>query len=61
MEAQTTRLRYVNSSDPKLIEAFFDNLGRRVQIYEIFYAKSKFWVFFVPGDLSQDIKSVELD
>ena len=58
---RTTRLRYVESKDKiKLIE-FCLFIGDRIQIYEIVFAQGKWVMWFVPGDLSKDIRSGNLD
>lgn len=57
-----TRLRYVFAKDPGTIELFLSSLGFRVQIYDIIFAKGKFYLFFVPPDTSDsDVRSGDLD
>lgn len=56
-----TRLRWICSKDPAKIELFLAKLKRRVQIYEIVFAKNKWWCWVVPGDGEPDIISRDLD
>lgn len=56
----TTRLRYVSAKDPKKLSLYFNKLGKRVQVYSAYFADGKHYVWFVPGDDSRDIPSVDL-
>lgn len=62
MNPSTTRLRYVKSKNPDLIVAFCDKLGVRIQIYGAPAWTGKAWyLWFVPSDRGDDIKSINLD
>lgn len=56
-----TRLRWVSSKDPETIEAFVSGLGIRIQIYDLEYANNKWYLWFVPDDLKNDVRSGDLD
>ncbi len=57
-----TRLQWVSSQDPSIIEAFTKRIGIRVQIYDIIFAKNKWYMWYVlPDDFSGEIKSGNLD
>ena len=56
-----TRLRWVSSKDAEKLERFCSGLGVRIQIYNIVFAKGKWYLWFVPDDIKDDIRSGELD
>jgi hypothetical protein len=58
---QTTRLRYVETKDKDKLIEFCLHIEKRIQIYEIVFAQGKWVMWFVPGDLSDDIRSGTLD
>ena len=58
---ETTRLRFVRSKDAESITRFCDVLGVRIQIYDLEFAKNKWYLWFVPNDEGNDIKSGDLD
>ncbi len=59
---KTTRLRYVSSSDPDKLVLWTNKLGVRVQIYGSPQFNGKKWyLWFVPNDLGEDIAPINLD
>lgn len=58
---QTTRLRYVKTKDMDKLTEFCLRIEKRIQIYNIVFAQGKWVMWFVPGDLSDDIRSGDLD
>lgn len=57
-----TRLRYVRSRDPELIQQFLEAVGVRVQIYGAPVWTGESWfLWFIPDDRGADINSVNLD
>jgi hypothetical protein len=60
MAPSTTRLRFVSSKSPEMIQRFCDRLGARIQIYQITFADKKWFLWFVPSDKGADIKSRNL-
>lgn len=61
MTTLTTRLRWVSSKDPMMLQTFLERLGSRVQIYQVVFDGTKWFLWFVPGDNSADILSGNLD
>lgn len=55
-----TRLRWVSASGAETIERFTSRLGMRIQIYSINRVGSKWFLWFVPDDLKDDVQSGEL-
>ena len=56
-----TRLRWVSSKDPALLQEWARRIEQRIQIYSIVPKGGKFYLFFTPGDLEGDILSGDLD
>lgn len=57
-----TRLRYVRSKDPDMIQQFLEAVGVRVQIYGAPVWTGEAWyLWFIPDDRGADINSVNLD
>jgi len=54
--SRETRLSYAVSKDATKLTEFIRGLGVRVQVYDIYYAKNRHWVWFVPGEDSSDLK-----
>lgn len=52
-KSSITRLRWVSAKEPKTIQAFLRRIEKRVQIYEIVFAKGKWYLWFVPGELDE--------
>lgn len=62
--SRSTRLRYVRSKDPELAEAAIESMPVRVQIYSIYFAKGKHYIWFVADEGNTDglnITSEDLD
>lgn len=60
----STRLRYVRSKDPALVEATIESLPVRVQVYSIYFAKGQHYIWFVADENSKEglnIVSEDLD
>lgn len=57
MFPSTTRLRWVSAKKPEVIQAFCDSLGKRIEIKQIVWAGSEWFLWFVPDDKGADIKS----
>lgn len=58
---KTTRLRFVSAKKPEQIQQFLGLLGKRVQIYgSPVWDGKKWYLWFVPDDRSDDVKSVSL-
>lgn len=56
-----TRLRFVTAKDAETLVQFCNRLGVRIQIYDIEFAKGKWYLWFVPDDFKDDIQSGDLD
>lgn len=57
MVPRTTRLRWVSAVDPKAIETFCEALGSRIEIKEMVWDGSRWFLWFVPDDRGADVKS----
>lgn len=60
MLPQTTRLRYVYSKNPKTIVKFCDSLGKRIEVKQIVFDGSLWFLWFVPDDKKNDVPSGQL-
>ena len=59
---KTTRLRYFAAKNPNDLVLFLDQLGTRIQVYGSPQWNGKKWyLWFVPNDRGNDIKSLDLD
>lgn len=57
MLPNTTRLRFVKAKKPETIQAFCDNLDKRIEIKSI-VKDGDFWVlWFIPDDKRNDVRS----
>lgn len=61
MRPDTTRLRYVRSKDADLISLWTNKIGVRIQIYAVTWNGKQHYVWFVPSDDGEDIRSINLD
>lgn len=62
MKPIVTRLRYFASKSPDKLSLALSYLGARIQIYGApVWDGKKWYLWFVPGDNSRDIKSMDLD
>lgn len=57
MLPRTTRLRWVSAKKPEEIQAFCDSLGSRIEIKQIVWTGSEWFLWFVPDDKGADKKS----
>jgi hypothetical protein len=60
MLPQNTRLRWVSAKKPETIQLFCDSLGKRIEIKQIVNVDGTWFLWFVPDDKSNDIKSGKL-
>lgn len=60
MLPKTTRLRWVSAKNPRTIQAFCDNLDKRIEIKAIVKDGGLWFLWFVPDDKRADIPSGQL-
>lgn len=57
MLPSTTRLRYVQASNPDDLTTFCDLLGKRIEIKSVQSVGGSWFLWFIPADNGSDIQS----
>lgn len=59
MAVLSTRLRFVSGADPSVLDAIINNLGFKVEIKSIAFAKTEWFIWFVLPDNIEDERLAE--
>lgn len=56
----TTRLRFISAKKPEALVKFCDSVGKRIEIKQIIFDGSRWFLWFIPDDRKTDIPSGHL-